>query len=65
MADAPRMLLAAAAVPTAVTLVFEWVSGAPTSNVLRAFAGLPLGAALVLLIAGAGEAGAEGLASQT
>ena len=44
-----RALLVAAALPTVLTLAFEWATGIAPSNVLRALAGVPLGAALVWL----------------
>ncbi len=40
-----RRVFAAAAVPTAATLLFEWTTGVTPSNVVRALAGMPLGAA--------------------
>jgi len=50
--------LALAAVPTAVTLLVEWLNLAPVSNLARAIAALPLGAmiAFVLVRTAAGEA---------
>lgn len=45
-----RALLAAAALPSAVTLLFEWTTGVTPSNLIRAAAGLSLGAAVVVLI---------------
>ena len=50
--DATRMLLAIASLPTALTLVYEWTMGDVPSNVIRALAGVPLGAAVALVIAG-------------
>lgn len=47
----PRLVLLAAAVPTAATLVFEWTTGLTPSNTVRALAGLPLGAAVAWVIA--------------
>ena len=38
-------MLAVAAVPTAATLVYEWTTGDMPSNMIRALAGAPLGAA--------------------
>jgi hypothetical protein len=40
-----RILLAAAAIPTLATLAYEWSLGSTPSNILRAAAGVPLGAA--------------------
>jgi len=47
-----RLLLATAFLPTAATLAFEWTSGQAPSNAVRAFAGLPLGAAGAWIMAG-------------
>jgi len=46
-----RRLLIAAAVPTAVTLVYEWTTGVTPGNVIRGLAGLPIGAAVMWLVA--------------
>jgi hypothetical protein len=48
-----RVLLAVAAVPTALTLVYEWTTGDRPSNMIRALSGAPLGAAIVLILAAA------------
>lgn len=48
-----RALLAAAALPTAVTLIYEWTTGDMPSNPIRALAGAPLGAAVAFLVVGA------------
>jgi Predicted membrane protein (DUF2085) len=45
-----RGLLVAAALPTAVTLIYEWTTGDTPSNAIRALAGAPLGAAVVFLV---------------
>jgi uncharacterized membrane protein len=45
-----RPVLAAAALPTAVTLGLEW-AGVPITNALRAAAALPLGAAVAAVLA--------------
>jgi uncharacterized membrane protein len=50
LGDRARILLLAAAVPTAVTLVFEWTTGVTPANWIRALAGLPLGAAVAWAI---------------
>src|SRR6476660_2852119 len=42
--DRARVLLAVAALPTAVTLIGEWFSGHMPSHWIRAAAGFPLGA---------------------
>jgi uncharacterized membrane protein len=49
----PRMMLAAGAVPTLVTVLFETMGLWSTSNVVRAVAGLPLGAAVAFVVTGA------------
>ena len=48
-----RYALAAAALPTAVTLAFEWITGNVPSNLIRAASGLPLGVVVVIVILGA------------
>jgi hypothetical protein len=40
----------AAALPTAVTLIYEWTTGDTPSNAIRALAGAPLGAAVAFLV---------------
>jgi hypothetical protein len=45
-----RVLLAAAALPTAVTLVYEWTTGDTPWNAIRALAGAPLGAAVAFVV---------------
>ena len=45
-----RMLLVLAALPTAVTLIYEWTTGNTPSNAIRALAGAPLGAAVALIV---------------
>jgi hypothetical protein len=45
-----RVLLALAALPTAVTLVYEWTTGDTPSNAIRALAGALLGAAAAFII---------------
>ena len=51
--DRARELLAVAAAPTAVTLVYEWISGAMPSHWIRAAAGFALGAIIMLIIVSA------------
>jgi hypothetical protein len=51
----PRGLLALAALPTVFTVLVEWTTGAPTSNVVRAVAGVPLGALVAVVVARAIE----------
>jgi len=46
----PKLVLLAALVPTAVTLVFEWTTGTMPGNWIRALAGVPLGAAVAWAI---------------
>jgi len=50
----PRLVLAIAAVPTAATLAYEWTTGDMPSHAIRALSGVPLGAAIVVVIAGVG-----------
>jgi uncharacterized membrane protein len=45
-----RVLLVLAALPTAVTLVYEWTTGDTPSNAIRALAGALLGAAVALIV---------------
>ncbi len=45
-----RLVLLAALVPTAATLVFEWTTGVMPANWIRALAGLPLGVAVAWAI---------------
>ena len=46
----PRIVLLAALMPTAATLIFEWTTGTMPANWIRALAGLPLGAAVAWAI---------------
>jgi uncharacterized membrane protein len=48
--DRARTLLLIGAVPTAVTLFYEWFSGNMPSHWIRAAAGFPLGAIVMLII---------------
>ena len=48
-----RMLLVLAALPTAVTLIYEWTTGDAPSNTIRALAGAPLGAAVAHVVVAA------------
>ena len=51
-----RVTLLAAAVPTVLTLVFEWWTGQMPSNWIRAAAGLPIGAIVTgLVVAATGD----------
>jgi uncharacterized membrane protein len=45
-----RRVLLLAILPTAATLVYEWTTGDPPGNVLRALAGAPIGAAVAWII---------------
>jgi hypothetical protein len=45
-----RARLAAAALPTVLTLGYEWTTGDAPSNVVRAVSGAPLGAAVALTV---------------
>jgi uncharacterized membrane protein len=47
---AHRILFATATLPTVGTLLFEWTTRAVPSNVIRAGAGLPLGAAIMFVM---------------
>ncbi len=49
----PTYMLMAGAAPTVVTVVLEWAGLWQTSNMTRAIAGVPLGAAAGALLAGA------------
>jgi uncharacterized membrane protein len=49
----PIAVLAAASVPTALTLGVEWLRLADPGNLIRALAALPLGAAAAFLVVGA------------
>jgi len=48
-----RIGLAAAAMPTAATLLYEWTTGVTPANAIRFAAGLPLGAAAAWLVVAA------------
>ena len=48
--DRARVLLFIGAAPTAVTLIYEWFSGHMPSHWIRAAAGFPLGAIVMLII---------------
>jgi len=50
-----RLVLGLAAVPTAITLVYEWSTGIMPSHAMRAVAGLPLGFAIAWLVVAAAE----------
>jgi uncharacterized membrane protein len=53
--------LAVASVPTAVTFALEWLTAVPVSNIARAVAALPLGAAVAfVVVATAAEPGKSG-----
>jgi hypothetical protein len=49
-ASRARLLLAIAALPTAVTLIYEWTTGITPSNAIRAIAGASLGAAIAFVV---------------
>ncbi len=49
-ASTARRVLIAAMVPTALTLIFEWTTGAMPANWIRALAGFPIGAAVAWII---------------
>jgi uncharacterized membrane protein len=46
----PARLVAAAATPAAVTLVYEWTTGVMPSNGIRAATGLAIGAAVMVIL---------------
>jgi Predicted membrane protein (DUF2085) len=48
--NAKRALLIAAALPTLATLAYEWSTSTTPSNIVRAIAGFPLGAAVAWVI---------------
>jgi len=48
-----RAILAAAAMPAAISLLYEWTSGDMPSHWLRAATGLPLGAAIAATVVSA------------
>jgi uncharacterized membrane protein len=45
-----RSIVALAALPTLLTLAFEWTTGVAPSNAVRALAGLPMGAAVAWMV---------------
>jgi len=45
-----RRLLVIAVLPTIATLAFEWTTGETPSNMVRAFAGVPLGVAVAWIV---------------
>lgn len=47
---AARVMLAVASLPTIATLAYEWTTAVTPSNLVRAFAGLPLGAAVAVIV---------------
>jgi hypothetical protein len=46
----PRTMVALAALPTFATLAYEWTTGLPPSNWIRAAAGSSLGAAVAIVV---------------
>src|SRR3954462_10291831 len=53
--DSPRLLLAVAALPSAITLVYEWTSGIAPSNGVRFAAGIPIGVVVAWLVVSAAK----------
>jgi uncharacterized membrane protein len=51
--DRARQLLVAGATPTALTLAYEWLSSVTPGNWVRAAAGFPLGAIVMLIVVAA------------
>jgi uncharacterized membrane protein len=49
-----RRMAVCAALPTALTLMWEWITGSAPSNLLRAAAGVPLGVLVSWLVVAAG-----------
>jgi uncharacterized membrane protein len=49
----PRVSLALAALPSAITLVYEWTTGDTPSNAVRFAAGVPIGAVVAWLVVSA------------
>jgi uncharacterized membrane protein len=45
-----RVLLVVAALPTAITLIYEWTIGVTPSNTIRALSGIPLGAVITFIV---------------
>jgi uncharacterized membrane protein len=54
-ASQARVVLLVAGIPTAATLVVEWVGLADPGSVVRFLAALPLGAAAALVVAAAAQ----------
>jgi uncharacterized membrane protein len=54
-AGSARVILFLASLPTVLTLAYEWTTGATPSNVVRACAGFPLGAAAAVIVLMAAE----------
>lgn len=54
--ERPAAALLVAAVPSVITLVYEWTTGSMVPNIARAAAGAPLGGALALVLLAAAEA---------
>jgi uncharacterized membrane protein len=48
-----RQFLVIGATPTAITLMYEWLSGVTPGNWIRASAGFPLGAIVMLIVVSA------------
>jgi|SRR5690242_3169167 len=48
--DRARQWLLIGSIPTALTLVYEWLSGVTPGNWIRAAAGFPLGAIVMLIV---------------
>ena len=48
---AARWMLTLSAMPTVVTLIYEWTTGVMPAHGIRALAGFPLGAAVAIVVA--------------
>jgi uncharacterized membrane protein len=51
----PRVILALAATPTLVTLLYEWTTGDMPRHAIRAAAGVPIGLVIAWLVVGAAD----------
>jgi uncharacterized membrane protein len=51
----PRAILALAATPTLVTLLYEWTTGDMPRHAIRAAAGVPIGLVVAWLVVGAAD----------
>ena len=54
-ANPSLLLLIAAALPTLITLAYEWASGHMPANPIRAAAGVPIGVVVAWLVVAAAD----------